>query len=311
MYDTINMWVSKEMVSNTDLLDTIPYNLTSIENESYNSRTEQHSINGHLGNYKVYVSDSGVSLKGSLAKFYLDNNFEILTRQDTQRAIELMSDVIGLPIAKAKINRLDLGYNFKTKYPVESYYNFLGAAQYYQRLVQPKSIYYRNNLRQLIFYNKIAEAKSKGIAIPSIYQNSPVLRYELRYMKQVSKQLKETVTAQTLYNEEFYIKVVDSLLSNYQKITKIHIPNLDFKAMKSPKDYIYYLTLLGLQSKGLNQALQEVELLRQMNTFPQKEYYSRLKRDLKKIAQNKKQNTISEHIKELDKRMLTIANNYR
>lgn len=311
MYDTINMWVSKEMVSNTDLLGTIPYNLTSIDNESYNPRTEQYYTNGYLGNYKVSVFDSGVSLKGSLAKFYLDNNFEILTRQDTQRAIELMSDVIGLPIAKAKVNRLDLGYNFKTKYPVESYYNFLGAAQYYQRLVQPKSIYYRNNLRQLIFYNKIAEAKNKGIAIPSIYQNSPVLRCELRYMKQVSKQLKEAVTVQKLYNEDFYIKVVDSLLSNYQKITKIHIPNLDFKAMKSPKDYIYHLTLLGLHSKGLNQALQEVELLRQMNTFSQKEYYSRLKRDLKNLAQNKKQNTISEHIEELDKKMLTIVNNYR
>lgn len=311
MYDTINMWVSKDIVSNTDLLETVPCNLTSIENEGYNVMTEQYYTSGSLGNYKVAVSANGVSLKGSLAKFYLDNNFAILTRQDTQRAIELMSDIIGLPIAKAKINRLDLGYNFKTKYPVESYYNFLGAAQYYQRLAQPKSIYYRNNLRQLTFYNKIAEAKSKGMTIPLIYENSGVLRYELRYMKQVSKQLKEAVTAQNLYNEDFYIKVVDSWFSNYQKITKIHIPNLDFKAMKSPKDYIYHLTLLGLHSKGLNQALQEVELLRQMNIFSKKEYYSRLKRDLKKLAQDKKQNTISEHIKELDKKVLRVLKNYR
>lgn len=311
MYDTINMWLDRGDIPNIDLLGKVPQHLTEIHSESFNKRTEQYYISGKLGNYKISVSDNGISFRGSLAKFYLGDNLQILTRQDTQRAIEQMSEVIELPIKKARINRIDLGFNFITKYPPEAYYQYLGATQYYQRLKQPNSIYYQNNQRQLIFYNKILEATKKGVLIPPIYQNNNVLRYELRLMKGLSKQLKEKVTAQRLYNEEFYIKVLDKWYSNYQAVNKIHIPYLNYEAMKSPKDYIYRLTLIGLSTLGLNQALEEVETLRKLKTFKQAEYYSRLKRDLRKLANNPKHTSNSVHIEELDKKVKRAVKFYR
>jgi hypothetical protein len=311
MYDTINMWLSRDLVVNTDLLATIPYHLTQITNEGYNTRTEQHYISGNLGNYKVGISENGLSLKGSLAKFYLDDNLQILTRQDSQRAIELMSDVLHLPIQKAKVNRLDIGYNIKTKYPTESYYNFLGDAQYYKRLMQPKSIYYQNNSRQLIFYNKIAESKSKGVAIPPIYQGANLLRYELRFMRGVSKQLKEEVTAKTIYNEDFYIKAIDKWHSNYQSIKKIHILNLDHQNMNSPKDFFSQLIATQLHQMGLNEALQLVEDLRSKKTFKKAEYYSRIKRDIKKYFSNPQQTEEPEQITELNTKLDRAVKNYR
>ena len=314
MYDTIHLWISKEVAAKSNLGATIPYNLTEITNQGYNYRTEQEFTSGKLGNCKVSISESGVSIKGSLAKFYLDDNLQILTRQDTARAIELLSDTLELPMQKAKVNRLDIGYNFKTTYPVESYYNSLGDARHYKRLLQPQSINYTNQSRQLIFYNKIAEAKSAGVVIPPIYQNSNLLRYELRFLKGVPKQFQQEVTAQTLYNEEFYIKVIDKWHSNYQKINKIYSVTDIMKSIetiKSPKDYIYHLTLLGLFSKGLNQAIEEVELLRKLNAFDKPEYYSRLKKDLKNLAQSPIHTSTSEHIEELDKKVKRVTNHYR
>lgn len=311
MYDTINIWIGKDLVANTDLLATIPYSLTSISNEGYNRKTEQSYISGNIANYKVTASSNGVSLKGSLAKLYLGDNLQILTRQDSQRAIELLADTLHLPIQKAKVTRLDIGYNFKTKYPVESYYPFLGDARYLKRLVQPKSIYYSNNIRQLVFYNKIAEAKSKGALIPSIYQDSNLLRYELRYLKRVDKQLNNNVLVKQIYNEEFYIKAVESWYSNYKKINKVHSLTLDNYTMNKPKDYFHYLMLLKLKEIGLNKALEEVEGLRAKGVFDRGEYYSRLKRDIKKHYLSANIISDSEHILELDKKVSRVVKNFR
>ena len=78
-------------------------------------------ISGHLQNLRVSISDSGVGVKGSLAKFYLNDNLQQLTRQDSQRAIELLSDTLQVPVSRAIVSRLDVAHNIMLDHPISSF----------------------------------------------------------------------------------------------------------------------------------------------------------------------------------------------
>ncbi len=63
--------------------------------------------------------------------------------------------------------------------PIPKYYPYLGSKRYFKRLQATNdTLYYNTSARQLIFYNKLKEAKSKGVIIPEVYRNEYLLRYE-------------------------------------------------------------------------------------------------------------------------------------
>ena len=150
MYDTINLWLPMDKAGSFDLSKTLQ-SLTGITEHTRDDG--QVYVSGYLNNYKVNISGQGVSLKGSLAKYFLPDNFHTLTRSDSARAFEMMADELYLPIQKAKVNRIDFAQNFLMNFEPEAYYNFLGECQYYNRQPQSKSLYYTNGLRQKLFYN--------------------------------------------------------------------------------------------------------------------------------------------------------------
>ena len=73
MYDTINLWLGVEEVVGGDPLACLQY-LNSIVEVARDDRV---FYSGKLRNYRVNVSNAGISLKGSLAKYYLDDNILI------------------------------------------------------------------------------------------------------------------------------------------------------------------------------------------------------------------------------------------
>ena len=77
MFDTINLWLPIDDAGIHNFDKSIK-SLNQI-NECIND-DGQVSIHGNLNNYKVKLSGKGVSLKGSLAKYYLPDNFNTLTR---------------------------------------------------------------------------------------------------------------------------------------------------------------------------------------------------------------------------------------
>lgn len=65
------------------------------------------------------------------------------------------------------------------------------------------SIYYRNNQRTIVFYDKVLEGKKKGESIPIAWADKNVLRYELRFLGRLLKQFNRTsLTAEDLYKDE-------------------------------------------------------------------------------------------------------------
>jgi len=308
MFDTINLWLPIDDAGIHNFDKSIK-SLNQI-NECIND-DGQVSIHGNLNNYKVKLSGKGVSLKGSLAKYYLPDNFHTLTRSDTARAIEKLSDEINLPIHLAKVSRIDFAQNLIMNYEPQAYYSFLGECQYYKRQKWENSLYYKNENRTKVFYNKIKEGKSKGLKLPDVWNGQNVLRYEMRFTKRIKKQFNQLeINASNLSDEKFYMKIFDKWMDEYTAINKINNLKFDLSKMKSPKDYLNNLLLRQILIDGQDKIMQEIEDLRHLKTFEKPEYYSRLKKQIKQLCKSQL-TASSELIFELDKKIKATKNNYR
>jgi hypothetical protein len=309
MYDTINLWLPNDNASSFDLEKTLQ-SLSGITEHTKNDG--QVYFSGFLKNYKVNISGQGISLKGSLAKYFLPDNFHTLTRSDSARAFEMMADELLLPISQAKINRIDFAQNFLMDFEPEAYYSFLGDCQYYQRQPLSQSLYYSNTLRQKLFYNKIAEGKAKGLSLPDVWNGQNVLRYEMRFTSRLPKQFNQSeITANSLTDEKFYMAIFDKWLAEYEAINKLHSINFNLSNMNSPKDFWRQINLMAVNMIGQDKIMQEIENLRHQKAFDKPEYYSRLKKEIKELCKDAKMTTSSDLVAELDKKIRAAKNNYR
>jgi hypothetical protein len=108
MLDTVHCWLSVERAGNVDLLAHVPNHLQSITAHLRPNGSEY--LTGQIENLSVMVCDGGVSIKGSMPKFMFGDNFQLLTRQTSEQAVEKLSDVLGLPFKLAQVRRLDIRY---------------------------------------------------------------------------------------------------------------------------------------------------------------------------------------------------------
>lgn len=309
MYDTLKLWLPIYELAGINYKSLLPSILTDI---SEHSKNNEYYITGSLNGLNLCISDKGISVKGSLCKYYLSDNIQTLTRQDTQRAIEQLSDTLNLPVYKSKVSRLDTSHNFMMNYEPELYYAYLGESKNYQRLRQPHSLYYSNGLRKKLFYNKIEEAKSKRVTIPNIWQDKNVIRYELRFESRLAKQFNETtLTADRLYEEKFYINLIDKWHEEYKIIQKNKRFNLNYDTMKKPKDLITQMALLKMSEIGQDGMMQFIEELKANNCFEHKEYYSRLKADIKRSLATYQTEQPNELISELSQKIKRVTEYYR
>ena len=309
MYDTINLWLSIDKASSFDLDKT----LQNLSNITEHTRDDgQMYVSGYLKNFKVNISEQGVSLKGSLAKYFLPDNFHTLTRSDSARAFEMMADELYLPIDRANVNRIDFAQNFLMDFEPEAYYPFLGECQYYNRQPQSKSLYYTNGLRQKLFYNKIAEGKAKGVSLPDVWNGQNVLRYEMRFTSRLPKQFNQTeITASSLSEEKFYMAIFDKWLAEYEAIDKLHSINFNLSNMNSPKDFWKQINLMAINMIGQDKIMQEIENLRHQRAFDKPEYYSRLKKEIKELCKTPEMTASSDLVAELDKKIKSSKRYYR
>lgn len=307
MYDSIHLWLGKDEAAGIDLLASL-INLNDVTEHTKEGRI---SYSGRLKNIKVNVLEAGISLKGSLAKYHLDDNIQTLTRGDTVAAIEHLSDDLHLPVSKAKVTRIDFAQNLLMKYKPEAYYQYLGDCQHYQRLLQPKSLYYNNQQRVKLFYDKLVEVKRKKMVIPDIVAGQNILRFELRFVRRLSKQFKTEVTANHLPDENFYITLIDRWTLEYQNIQKYNLINLKYGNMSSPKDFWKQGTLHWIKLIGQDTAMRMVDDMKAGRVFEKPEYYSRLKKEIRELCSQPDVTETSELIHELDAKVQRAKAYYR
>ena len=311
MYDTINFRLTAEDVCNINFLEETPCYLNNIAHHIFSGVPV---VTGDLGGLKVVASEWQVKVKdASLCKWYLGDNFQELGRGTTQQAIEKLSDDLHLPMDRATITRLDVGVNIITQHPPATYLNHLGVLANAKRLQQPIGLYYSKRDEVLCFYDKVMECKAHNELLPPLYRGRNVLRYEQRYMHRIHSCLKvPAVTGATLYDEAFYMAVLERFLKAYKVIKKINDIKPNFKIMKGRKDFQRMGVLSLIERLG-----GEIELTNQINEAQQrgeltsKQAYD-LRNEVRKACEIKDGFTEpNEQITELDKKISEAVKFYR
>jgi hypothetical protein len=261
-------------------------------------------LRGRLQNLRVKIISNRIVVIGSLAKYYFGNNLEGLTREDTQCAIERLSDTFQIDFAKANVYSLEVASNFSMQKPVQIYCQCLGECRYFEKSQYKHGLLYSNSNRSLIFYDKIKELKRRNEKVPSQLDEANLLRYELKIKKRLSKQLsKNEVLASQLYEESFYRAILEKWQSEYfriRRVNRLRVGGIEMNDMKSPKKLEKILASLGLQAIGEQAILNYIEENKHALSKLQR---SRLKARIRQLSQNKSVTEPQEAILELDSKV--------
>ena len=303
MYDTIYLRLTQAEVQGVDFLSETPCYLEDVAEHTF---TDGLVLTGNVGNLKVSLNRFQVKVKdGSLCKYYLGDNFKAMGRKDTQRAFEKLSDELHLPMSLAAVTRIDVAQNFCTKHPPEVYFNHLGLLKYATRLQEPNGVYYSQTGGRLAFYDKNREQKTKREPIPELYEGRNVLRYEQRYTQRLARQFDVSeVTGGLLYDEAFYIGLLNRWRDTYKQIQKINDVAYNFEAMKT-KQQLYRMGVLSLieQAGGQVEMLAQIAEAQKRGELTKKQAFD-LRATINDVCQIRDGLTIpNEAIKELDKKI--------
>lgn len=304
MYDYLKLWLPEIEINDRGYLNRIPSLLKNMSNTIKENGNYYYS--GTLENLYISIGINGISINGSLNKYFHTDNLQKLSRQQTELAIQKLSDNLKLEIKKAKVKKIEFSHNFIVEQPANNYYKLLGECRYLTRLEQPDSIYYKSKSKELIFYNKIKESENNKIQIPYIWQNKNVLRYEIKYNARLPKQLNQsTVIAENLYNENFYISMIDNYVKEYFQIKKNKLmkPKIENLTSKDAKEYL--LSAL-IEIIGQN----EVNIITESwkHNFTTSKEVQRFKKQLQLL---KGLTETSPLINELDQKILSLKMYYR
>ena len=248
MYDTLNLRLYADDVgNNVSLVEEIPTYLDQITGE--HNYAGYVIVTGKLGTLDVSVSRLRVKVfNNSFAKYYFSDPYSVMGRKDMQGCLEKLSDELHLNMGKAEVCRLDFGQNFVMKADTNIYLQHLGELKRptATRLPQSDGLYYSGRNTQLAFYNKNREQSRQGNPIPELYKGRQVLRYEYRFLHRLPEELGVArVTANMLYEENFYMRLIDTWKKSFEAIQKINDINLNFDMIRTKKE-LYRLSLLHL-----------------------------------------------------------------
>lgn len=304
MYDNVKFWIDRAIVG--EQYPTI-VNLLDEANTQVNQRTGEVKTFGSLGGLRVAVFGGGVSITGSLPKFFYNgSNVYPLDRHTTAQALEKLGDALHFQIGGARVTGLEFGTNYLMRYEVAAYLTRLGAMPRMCRFnVSPTSLYYRGNGKQppktFAFYDKAADAASKGMDCPEDLREANMLRYEMRLKGRLPQQLGVSVTASTLRDEQFYRMMVKLYQDNYFSISKTHkIKSDSMSEIKTVKD-AFILFVSRLINEADQAAVTDfIDEVKAAGVFEDRKNYTRLAKKLQEVAAMGGQNEPDELIKELD-----------
>lgn len=272
-------------------------------------------VKGRIGNMAVRCYGWGFTFLGSLAKYLYPNNLYTLDRHSTAEAIAKMSDTLHIDMSAAKVTYLEFGKQFVVSHPVEDYLNRLGDLPYLKRLrLELGTLYYRQagkrQNKEIAFYDKLADALTKGMALPPKFEEMNLLKYELRMKSPVIKKLGGDVTASTLSDKEFYRVLMRRYQAVYRSITKLPPPcyGLPDGGIRTVGDVCEFLFSCLLASQGGSDLVDDfLGKLRAAKFFDNRTYYQRLKKKLVDTMRKYPPQGGDDLIDELDNEILNVG----
>ncbi len=269
---------------------------------------------GYIQNLRVKVDDRGISINGSLAKFLFGNNLRTPTRIEIQRAIEILSDLLSLHLDQARIFKLEFGINIHIDKPMINYYDCLGEMRYFKKTCYDKeTVQYKNINNAFVFYDKIKEMRKNRVPIPDIFRNKLIMRIESRLNKRLCQTLKEPkIKVSMLYEEIFYIKIIDLFRNQFDSIHRIRKIKLNSEVlqMATVKDFVNQLAFLQIiELGGEKEVLQMLE--KEKNNFYCRQTFYMLKKKTKELSSQPVLTEDSESMLELNRKVKQALANYR
>ena len=302
-YDKVGLWLSREFAKHDMKKMAERLNLGKV---SEDIKTGIVTMSGTMKGMSLYIKPNGISVIGSLPKFLYDDNIHPLTRKTTREAITTLSESLGFDMGNALLTGLESGMNFPVSNPVSDYLSRLGELDRMLRYkFSASTLYYKPKGRKkpkvLCFYDKIADAKSKGMPIPVGFEDTNILKYELRLKGRLSHQLGvDNITASTLSERAFYKILIGLYQSYYRAIYKQKQTISDMSNIKTPNDALKY-RLGRFLNEGEQGVIEEfINELKENETFADRKYYTIVKTKLKEAADMAGGGLEDELIKELD-----------
>jgi len=258
MYDSVRLRLYGA-VCNDECLENPEYR--------YNPKSELYYTVGKLRNLRVVQYSRSVSISGSLTKFIKGDNLQNITTLETRFGIQELSDLLKVPVGKADLYQVDIAANIEVDLPIIAYISSMGETNHYKMLPYPRTgLMYKNNIRKLVFYDKLVEMRFKKQKIPVEFNNKRLLRYELRLVKKVKRDMKlNELYASHLYDEVISKAFYKRWRDDYMKIKKRRDTKLKVKLESlTTNQFIKHLALLGIEHIGGEDAvLSKIDLVRE------------------------------------------------
>lgn len=311
MIDTVNIYLTSYDICGVDFMEETSRYLYNSKLVRYNCGREY--ICGELSNLKVSVSPERLNIYGgSLCKFYKGNNYEALTDIETREAFEKLSDVLHVPVLKARVKRVDIGLNLLMKHAPILYLSHLGSMGRKKRISNGTTLYYGLNSPLCVcFYDKNAESRRRRHTIPGKYMCNNVLRYELRLTGNLSRAFGvEHVTASTLCDLCVQGKLLYIWIDTYRKIEKVNCESPDFNMLMRPHGINIAGKLALLELYGGIEALKQLIYEAMCTGYMSRQKCSYLKRSFANAyRKGGKLSTKNELIRELDEAIIKVSSN--
>lgn len=313
MYDKIVIWKSR-------MGDEYPHLVTLLEDakEQTDLETGEIKVYGSLQGMRVGIYPTAIRIDGSLPKFlYEGGNVIPLNRHTTEEAVKKLSDALQINLDDARVSALEFGANFLMRHKPSEYLKRMGELPRRQRYsFNLDTLYYRHKGKEqpdtFCLYDKISDAKAKGMPIPQGFEDADILRVELRLNGSLAKQIGVAeVAASTLYDRQFYAKIRNRFINTYFSISKLNKLNANFMAeIKTPKDAVDgFLGLMLAKAGGMQEIDAYLEELKANQVFADRVNYKRTRDALYKAASKAKLSSKDELVAELDDCFINLKAN--
>lgn len=311
MYDTCRAYIGINEIPNPEL---IIEKLSGVE-EVYSHKIESCRWRGYIKNLKVNISLRGMTISGSLCKFYHGNNLQTLSLEDTRNALSMLSEILGFDVGKMNLSILHLSTNLELEHPCKTYLSCIGQGpgkRRMSRINQKNGVELRNARLNYQFYDKLAEMKNKKEEIPVNYIGKNIMRFEVKFLKNLKGQLKRgTLNLEELAEREFYNQMVNKWEESFHEIRMKNTEQIPFDAITDSKGFQALLMSLGVDAiGGLEVVLEAIENAKLQGRFPHDKTAPRLKKKVHQIRQQTLELVPNPQIDELKEKIQIEAGKY-
>ncbi len=303
-YDTLKIILTKGYDLTLNFLNHLPEGLV-LKSSGLDQSGE--FVKGNLRNLYLVLRQDRISIEGSIQVFAQQENLSPFTFKEVSGAIHQLGDMLNFPIEEGRVSRFDFSGNILLRHPVEAYLAHFGQKSRFKRQEQNNGIYYQTEEKILLFYDKIKEMKSKRMFIPPYFDGKNVLRYELRFMKKLSRQFKvQELQVKNLLDRSFFEELCHLWRSEYKSIEKNKSSIGSLSEIRTKRDLIKELSLMHVQQIGVDKLQGEIREMQLTGKISKKDAYE-MRKFISEEATEKYPSAENDLISELNQKIKAAA----